>query len=151
MDSLLPLLPYGLGALSLFCVVIVIRPQWFRNWSIVSRGASDSPYDDSRVRLGSMSTGAVRALYTVVAILLMIGAFWVHGRQTEDKLCDVARSLSDDHGTDVDAARDDAERAGYRLSAEKHDNYTVVTMSRDGRPVAEWSDAGFGGSFTCPL
>ena len=91
------LLPYGLGALALFCLVIVAKPDLFRNWTIRSSGRDRSGYDRG-VRLGNLPTGLVRVIYLGVAILLAVFAFQVHSWTAADNVCDQVEQVYDAAG-----------------------------------------------------
>src|SRR6478609_1176329 len=129
-----------------YCLLIAAKPEWFKNFR-VARHDSDGDYRGSS-RLGDSPPGVVRLVYLVVAGILLIGTFTIRSWAVEDDRGDQARAV-------YEAARTDekwtaaAEQAGYRLEITEHTGYTTYVLSRDGRPVADWSDAGYD-RFSCP-
>ncbi|MFC7620806.1 hypothetical protein [Microlunatus sp. GCM10028923] len=138
------LLPYLLGALSLFCLVIVAKPDLFRNWTVRVSDGDDRSWDDRRVRLGGLPRGVVRAIYLGVAVLLAVFAFQVHGWAAAEDDCALAEQVysAAQDGWDLDRAYAEAARLGLDVEAvtskTKSAKITSVTVSKDGRTIATW-------------
>jgi hypothetical protein len=148
-------LPYVLGALALFCLVIVAKPDLFRGWTMRLSDGDGRSSDDRRVPLGSLPTGLVRAIYLGVAILLAVFAFQIHGWAAADDVCDQVEQVYDaaGDGQDLDAARDAADDHGLEIEARERTSgsttITSVTVRKDGRVVATWSTGAFSSGVSC--
>ncbi len=148
------LLPYGLGALALFCLVIVAKPDLFRNWTIRSSGRDRSGYDRG-VRLGNLPTGLVRVIYLGVAILLAVFAFQVHSWTAADNVCDQVEQVYDaaGDGRDLAAARAAAAERGLEVEAKNHTSGSTtiisVTVRKDGKVVATWRTGAASSGVSC--
>jgi hypothetical protein len=149
------LLPYGLGALALFCLVIVAKPDLFRNWTMRVSDGDGRSWDDRRVRLGNLPSGLVRVIYLGVAILLAVFAFQVHSWTAADDVCDQVEQVYDaaGDGRDLDAARAAAAERGLEVEAKKHTSgsttITSVTVRKDGRVVATWRTGAVSSGVSC--
>lgn len=149
------LLPYVLGALALFCLVIVAKPDLFRNWSMRLSDGDDRSSDDRRVRLGGLPTGVVRVIYLGVAIVLAIGAFQVHGWIAADGVCDQVEQVYDapGDGRELDAAHAAAAQRGLEVESERRTSgsttVTTVTVRKDGRVVGSWTTGAFSSGVRC--
>ena len=135
----------GLG-LAAYCLLVAAKPQWFKDFQVIRRD-SDGDYRGSS-RLGDSPPGMVRAVYLVVAAVLVIGTFTVRSWAVEDDRCDQARAVYDAGRTEK-AWQGAAQRAGYVLQVSKQTSYTRYTLSRDGAPVASWTDNSYA-RFSCP-
>lgn len=129
-----------------YCLLIAAKPEWFKNFR-VARHDSGGDYRGSS-RLGDSPPGVVRVIYLVVAAILLIGTFTIRSWVIQDDQCSAARAVYESAKTDEKWTAA-AEQAGYRLEITEHTRYTTYLLTRDGRPVADWSDAGYG-RFSCP-
>jgi hypothetical protein len=129
-----------------YCLLIAAKPEWFKNFR-VARHDSDGDYRGSS-RLGDSPPGVVRVVYLVVAGILLIGTLVIRSWVIQDGQCDEARAVYESARTDQKWAAA-AEQAGFRLEITDHTRYTTYVLTRDGRPVADWSDAGYS-RFSCP-
>ena len=135
----------GLG-LEAYCLLVAAKPEWFKDFRVIRRD-SDGDYRGSS-RLGDSPPGVVRAVYLVVAAVLVIGTFTVRSWAVEDDRCDQARAVYDAGRTEK-AWQGAAQQAGYVLQVSKQTSYTRYTLSRDGAPVASWTDNSYA-RFSCP-
>lgn len=149
------LLPYLLGALSLFCLVIVAKPDLVRNWTVRLSDGDDRSWDDRRVRLGGLPSGLVRVIYLVVAILLAVFAFQLHGWAAAEDDCALAEQVysASRDGWDLDRARTEAGRRGLELDVEQRTSGSTrvasVTVSKDGRTIATWRTGSVSSGLDC--
>ena len=131
--------PLVLAALGLLCVLIVVRPRWFASWTIVHRSGGD--LTGARTRLGDLSTGTIRALYSVVAIILLAGAWALHDWARTDAICDQAREIERSSSSARAAL---AAEHGWTVREEKDGSVTrVVLQEADGRPIAVWTTGAY--------
>lgn len=149
------LLPYVLGALALFCLVVVAKPDLFRSWSMRLSDGDDRSSDGHRLRLGGLPTGVVRVIYLGVAIALAIGAFQVHGWIAADGVCDQVEQVYDaaGNGWDVAAAHAAAAERGLEVESEQRTSgsttVTTITVRKDGRVVGSWTTGAFSAGVRC--
>ncbi len=152
---MLQLLPWLLGALALFCLVIVAKPGLFRDWTVRLSGTHGRSADDRRTRLGDLPRPAVRVIYLGVAVLLAVVAFQVPGWIAADDVCDQIEQVYDaaGDGWDLDAARTAAAERGLEIEAKARTSgstkITTVTVTKDGREVASWRTGAVSSGVSC--
>lgn len=131
--------------LSAYCLLVAIKPEWFKNFSIIRRD-SDGDYRGS-TRLGDLPVGLVRVLYVGVAGVLLVATFVITGFARQDRVCDDAKAVFD-----VGRKRwsDQAAASDHVLRTVQKGSLTRYELVKDGTTVATWSDAGWGLQFTCP-
>ncbi|WP_152361623.1 hypothetical protein [Microlunatus speluncae] len=152
---MLQLLPWLLGALALFCLVIVAKPDLFRSWTMRLSDGDRRSSDDRRVRLGDLPSGLVRVIYLGVAVLLAVFAFHVHSWIAADDVCEQVEQVYDaaGDGWDLDAARAAAAERGLEIEAKVSTSgsttITTVTVRQDGRVVAGWRTGAVSSGVSC--
>lgn len=131
--------------LAAYCLLVAIKPQWFKNFSIVRRD-SDGDYRGS-TRLGNLPEKVVRGLYVGVALTLAVATFVIYGFARQDRVCDQARAVFDAGRTGWSAK---AASEGYELRTTRTGSLQKYQLVKDGTVVATWSDAGWGLQLSCP-
>ncbi len=128
-----------------YCLLVAIKPEWSKNFSIIRRD-SDGDYQGS-TRLGDLPVGGVRVLYVGVAGVLVVATVVINGFARQDRVCDEAKAVFD-----VGRNRwiDQAAASDYVLRTVQKGSLTRYELDQNGTTVATWSDAGWGLQFTCP-
>jgi hypothetical protein len=129
-----------------YCLLVAAKPEWFKNFRVIRR-SSNGDYQGSS-RLGDSPPGLVRAVYLVIAGILVVGTFTIRSWALEDSRCDQAESVYAAGRTEK-AWQTAAREAGFGLQVSKRTSYTSYTLSRDGAPVASWTDNSYA-RFSCP-
>lgn len=129
-----------------YCFLVAAKPEWFKNFRVIRR-SSNGDYQGSS-RLGDSPPGLVRAVYLVIAGILVVGTFTIRSWALEDDRCDQARAVYD-AGRSETAWQGTAQAAGFELQVSHQTSYTRYTLTRDGTPVASWTDGSYA-RFSCP-
>lgn len=128
-----------------YCLLVAIKPEWFTTFSVVRRDSAGNLRGASR--LGNLPIGAVRVVYLVFSIALVVATLVIHDFARQQRICDDARTV-------FDAGRagwaQQAASHGYSLRTAQIGSLTKYELIKNGTVVATWGDAGWGVQLTCP-